>query len=63
MAVAVLKGIKVVLKLTEGSQTITGCNQSATDDQLYTLGSAVAKLEAHDLEGMSKIEESILMNE
>lgn len=63
MVSAALKGVKVVLKLTEGSQTISDCNAQATDEQLYTLGNAVAKLEAEDVQAISKVTESVLVNE
>lgn len=57
-----LKGVKIVLKLEEGSQTISGCNTEATDEQLYALGDAVSKLEAKGVEAISKIVESTLIN-
>lgn len=62
MVLAEIKNTKVVLKLAKGSQTISGCKQDATDDQLYALGSAVASLEAEDLEDMTKVVESTLIN-
>lgn len=63
MVSAALKSTKVVLKLAKGSQTISDCNKDATDTQLYTLGSAVASLEAESLESMTKVVESTLINE
>lgn len=58
-----LKGVKVVLKLSEGSQTIPDCRPDATNDQLYKLGSAVGKLEAKTVKTMTKVVESALINE
>ena len=63
MALAVKKGVKVVLKLTEGSQTISDCNMSATDDQLFALGTAVSKLEKEEVETITKVEETTLIGE
>ena len=63
MALAVKKGVKVVLKLTEGSQTISDCNMSATDDQLFALGTAVSKLEKEEVESITKVEETTLIGE
>ena len=63
MVSAALKGVKVVLKLAEGSQTISDCNAKATDEQLYALGNAVSKLEAEHVQAISKVTESVLVNE
>ena len=63
MVSATLKGTKVVLKLAEGSQTISGCNPTATDEQLYALGDAVSKLEAQSVDAVTKVVESTLINE
>lgn len=63
MVSAALKDTKVVLKLAKGSQTISNCKKDATDTQLYSLGSAVASLEAENLESMTKVVESTLINE
>lgn len=63
MAKSVVKGTKVVLKLAEGSQTISGCKLTATDTELYALGSAVSKLEAERVDQMTKVVESTLINE
>jgi len=61
MAEAVVKGVKVVLKLTDGSQTISECNMGATDDQLFALATAVAKLTKEEVETVSKVEETLLI--
>ena len=58
-----LKGVKVVLKLSEGSQTISDCRLDATNEQLYKLGTAVGKLEAKTVKTMTKVVESALINE
>lgn len=58
-----LKGVKVVLKLAEGSQTIPDCNPSATNEQFHKLGTAVGKLEAQTVTAMSKVVESTLFEE
>ena len=63
MALAVKKGVKVVLKLVDGSQTISECNMSATDDQLLALGSAVSKLVKEEVETITKVEETTLIGE
>lgn len=63
MVTSSLKSTKVVLKLAEGSQSITGCNQAATDEQLYALGLAVGKLEAQSVDAITKVVESTLINE
>ena len=63
MVKAELKSTKVVLKLAEGSQTISGCNASATDEQLYALGNAVGKLEAQRVDTITKVTENTLINE
>ena len=63
MVTAELKSTKVVLKLAEGSQTISGCNQAATDDQLYALAKAVSKLEAQSVDTVTKVTETTLVNE
>ena len=63
MALAVKKGVKVVLKLVDGSQTISDCNMGATDDQLFALGSAVSKLVKEEVETITKVEETTLIGE
>ena len=63
MVTTVVKGTKVVLKLAEGSQTISNCNIEATDEELYKLGSAVSKLEAQRVDEITKVVESTLITE
>lgn len=63
MVSAALKGIKLTLNLEEGSQTISGCNAAATNEQLYALGDAVSELEAKRVDSIVKVEESILVKE
>lgn len=63
MVSAQIKDVKVVLKLAKGSQTIPGCNQVASNDQLYALGSAVGTLTAEAVDGISKVEETMLVDE
>lgn len=58
-----LKNVKVVLKLAKGSQTISGCSQDATNENLYALGEAVGSLTAERLETITKVEEHLLTNE
>lgn len=63
MVTAALKGTKVVLKLAEGSQTITNCNTTANDEALYALANAVGKLEAQRVDAITKVVETTLINE
>lgn len=63
MITSTVKDVKVVLKLAKGSQTIGGCNESATDDQLHALGLAVSNLEKENLETISKVTETLLISE
>lgn len=63
MITADIKGTKVILKMTGGSQTIPDCNQDATNNELYALATAVAKLEKEALEGITKVVETILISE
>ena len=58
-----IKGVKVVLKLAEGSQTISNCNVEATNEKLYALATAVGKLEAQRVDAITKVEETTLINE
>lgn len=55
-----LKGVKVVLDLAKGSQTISNCKGDATADELYTLGTAVASLQNEALDQIVKVQETIL---
>lgn len=61
MAESVKKGVKVVLKLTKGSQTVADCNMEATNDQLFALATSVAKLTKEQIETVSKVEETLLI--
>lgn len=63
MVTSKMAGIKVVLDLNEGSQTISNCNKSATDEQLHNLGKAVASLEKEGVEAISKVVEYSLIEE
>lgn len=57
----VLDEIKVALKFTKGSQTLAHCNPAATDEQLHSLGKAVASLNAETLDTMTKVQEAKLL--
>ncbi len=63
MVSTAIKGVKVVLKLAEGSQTISNCNVEATNENLYALATAVGKLEAQRVDAITKVEETTLINE
>lgn len=63
MVTSAVKSMKVVLKLAEGSQTITNCSAAASDEALYTLGNAVGKLEAKRVDAITKVVETTLINE
>lgn len=52
--------VKVVLKLTRGSHTVRKCNQGATDEAYYSLGQAVASLQAEGLDKISKVQTTVL---
>ena len=58
-----LKGIKLVLDLEKGSQTIPNCNPSATDENLSALAQVVATLESTQLENVVKVVETVLIQE
>lgn len=58
-----LKGVKLVLKLAKGSQTISNCNRAATDEALNSLGKAVATLQKEELETVVKVVETTLIEE
>ncbi|PHV70188.1 hypothetical protein CS063_11970 [Sporanaerobium hydrogeniformans] len=62
MAVAAdVKGVKVVLKLAKGTQTISNCQKTADDEALFTLGHAVGGLTQEGVETVSKVVESTLI--
>jgi hypothetical protein len=56
-----VKGVKVVLNLVKGSQTIAGCKEDATSEELHTLGSAVAMLQQEALDTIVKVQETLLI--
>lgn len=58
-----VKGVKLVLKLEKGTQTVSNCSQSATNDALYEIGSAVATLQNEQVTDVSKVVETILIEE
>ncbi len=61
--IAEVKGVKLILKLSKGSQTISNCSQGATNDALYDIGSAVAGLQKEEVTNFSKVVETILIKE
>ena len=61
--VSELKGVKIVLDLEKGTQTIPNCNPSATDENLSNLALAVASLESTQLENVVKVVETVLIQE
>ena len=58
-----IKNVKVVLKLTEGSQTISNCSKEATSEGLYSVGTAVAGMLSEELEEVVKVVETTLIEE
>ncbi|WP_054742700.1 DUF1659 domain-containing protein [Cellulosilyticum ruminicola] len=58
-----LKGIKVVLDLEKGSQTVSNCNIAASNESLNALGKAVAGLIDSPVEAIVRVEETILIEE
>lgn len=55
-----LDEVKVVLKLSKGSQTIPKCNKEAADEAYFALGQAIGTLQAEAVESITKVEETIL---
>lgn len=55
-----MEEVKVILKLTKGSQTIPNCKADATAEQLHTMGTAVGELHQEGVEKVMKITESLL---
>lgn len=53
--------VKVVLKLTKGSQTIAHCNKQASDEGLFQLGTAIGSLNAESVEDVMKVTETLLV--
>ena len=60
---AATKSVKLRLVLAEGTQTISGCSVEATNDNLFSLGNAVSKLEAQAVDSIVKVKESTLIVE
>ena len=60
---AATKSVKLRLVLAEGTQTISGCYVEATNDNLFSLGNAVSKLEAQAVDSIVKVKESTLVVE
>ena len=58
-----VKNVKVVLKLAKGSQTVSDCSKTATAQGLYSVGTAVATLLQEELEEVTKVEETTLIEE
>lgn len=57
------KGLKIQLDLEKGTQTVSGCNAKATNEQLYALGTAVGTLTQSPVEAIVRIEETVLIAE
>lgn len=57
------KSMKVVLKLGEGTQTISNISLEATNENLYAIGTAVGKLCAQRVDAIIKVQETTLINE
>ena len=58
-----VESVKLVLKQEKGSQTISGCNKSATTEGLYSLATSVAELLNDSLREISKVETTALIQE
>lgn len=58
-----VKNVKVVLKLAKGSQTVSDCSKTATAEGLYEVSRAVAILLQEELEAVTKVEETTLIEE
>jgi len=58
---AEVKGVKLVLKLEKGSQTVSNCSQSGSDDALHAIGKAVATLQKEQVTSISKVVEAVLI--
>ena len=55
--------IKLVLKSKEGSQTISGCNKTASEQGLYSLATSVAGLLVEEVREISKVQTTTLIEE
>ena len=58
-----VKNVKVSLKLAKGSQTISEFSKTASVDGLYAVAIAVAGLLNEELEAVTKVEETSLIEE
>ena len=58
-----VKGVKVVLNLVKGSQTISGCKVDAAPEDLYALAGAVGSLQQEAVDTITKIQETLLVQE
>ncbi|MGL4737047.1 MAG: hypothetical protein ACRCW2_06275 [Cellulosilyticaceae bacterium] len=56
-----VSGVKVVLKLEKGSQTISGCKHDATGEALYNMGKAIGTLQSENVNEIVKIQETKLV--
>lgn len=63
MVTADVKGVKVVLKLAKGSQTISNCSKLASDEELHIIGTAISALEASEVTSITKVVETTLVEE
>lgn len=62
MAVSAKKEkVKVVLKFRQGSQTLTRCNHSASDEALHQFGEAIASLNVEPVKSITKVTEEQLI--
>ena len=55
-----IKGTKLSLKLDKGTQTVSNCNASATNEQLYKLAEAVGTLTEASVASVVKVVETTL---
>ena len=58
-----VKNVKVSLKLAKGSQTISDFSKAASFEGLYGVAMAVAGLLNEELEAVTKVEETSLIEE
>lgn len=64
MAVAeTIQGVKVILKLEKGTQTISGCKHDATGEALYGLGEAIGSLQSQNLKEIQKVVQTQIISE
>lgn len=55
-----IKGTKLTLKLSKGTQTVSNCNAAATNEQLYKLAQAVGTLTEEAVASVIKVVETTL---